>query len=123
MGGGHSPNDLGPYSDGCNFFGASDINFFGAIPYLMKRPIILTIKKKAQNDFALSSDLLTFGLWWSTRGSWAQDLDEGGQGPKDADWGAFERGLEQSGGSALENSFSGPNCLPTPMRLTRVKIG
>ena len=54
MGGGHSPNDLGPYSDGCNFF--------GAIPYLMKRPIILTIKKKAQNDFALSSDLLTFGL-------------------------------------------------------------
>ena len=46
MGGGHSPNDLGPYSDGCNFFGASDINFFGAIPYLMKRPIILTIKKR-----------------------------------------------------------------------------
>ena len=29
-----------------NFFGASDINFFGAIPYLMKRPFILTIKKK-----------------------------------------------------------------------------
>ena len=38
MGGGHSPNDLGPYLDGCNFF--------GVIPYLMKCPIILTIKKK-----------------------------------------------------------------------------
>ena len=35
----------------------------------------------------------------------------------------LKEGLEQSGGSALENSFSGPNCLPTPMRLMRVKIG
>ena len=41
MGGGHSRNDLGPYSDGCNFF--------GVIPYLMKSPIILTIKKKKKN--------------------------------------------------------------------------
>ena len=42
MGGGHSRNDLGPYSDGCNFF--------GVIPYLMKSPIILTIKKKKKHE-------------------------------------------------------------------------